>query len=357
VTATSDGVGVADPWDAVIGQPDAVSTLRAAATRPVHAYLLVGIPGWGTRAAARAFAGELLAGGAPPEEGERHRRLAAEERHPAMTVVERVGASISIDQARDIVRVASLAAAEGARQVVLLVDFHLVDKAGPALLKTIEEPPESTYFVILAEEVPAELVTIASRCVEVDFGPVPSAAIVEQLVAEGASSDVAEAAALSAAGDLDRARLLVDDPGLRARRQFWYDLPTRLDGSGARVAELVGEAEGHVEEILAPLQSRHEEEMARATAEVEEFGTRKGALGELDARQKREVRRIRMDELRAGLAALASRYRDAVMSDPAAAGAYERAGTAIGVLTDRLVFNVNERLALSALLLDLPGLR
>ena len=63
-----------------------------------------------------------------------------------------------------------------------------------------------------------------------------------------------------------------------------------------------------------------------------------------------------MDELRAGLAALASRYRDAVVADGSAAGAYERAGSAIGVLTDRLVFNVNERLALSALLLDLPRL-
>ena len=39
------------------------------------------------------------------------------------------------------------------------------------LLKVLEEPPPSTVFVILAEQLPLELVTIASRCVQVDFGP------------------------------------------------------------------------------------------------------------------------------------------------------------------------------------------
>jgi DNA polymerase-3 subunit delta' len=356
VSATDEDVTSLDPWEQVVGQGDAVATLRAAAGRPVHAYLLVGLPGWGTRAAARAFAGDLLAGGGSPDEAARHRRLAAEERHPALTVVERVGASISIDQAREIVRTAQLAPPEGSRQVILLVDFHLVDKAGPALLKTIEEPPPSTYFVILAEEVPAELVTIASRCVRIDFGPIPTGAMVARLVDEGASTEVAEAAAVSAAGDLERARLLVDDPGLRSRRAFWYELPTRLDGTGGRVAELVAEAEAHVEEILAPLQARHEQEMDRAKAEVEEFGTRKGALTDLDARQKREVRRIRTDELRAGLSTVASRYRDAAVAEGGDPAGYASAGRAIGVVTDRLVFNVNERLALEALLLDLPAL-
>ena len=353
-----DGVPVdeVDPWSEVVGQDLAVATLRAAAVQPVHAYLLVGLTGWGTRVAARAFAGDLLAGGAPPEDAARHRHLAAEERHPAMAVVERVGASISIEQAREIVRVANLAPAEGTRQVMVLVDFHLVDKAGPALLKTIEEPPPSTFFVILAEEVPAELVTIASRCVQVDFGPVPAAALIERLIADGAEPDVAEAAAVSAAGDLERARLLVSDPGIRARREFWYRMPERLDGTGSRVAELVGEAEGYVEEILAPLKERHLEEMTRAADEVEQYGMPKGQLAQMEARQKREVKRIRIDELRAGLSTVATRYRDGVIGGSVDPAALARSGAAIGQLTDRLAFNPNERLALEALLLDLPAI-
>lgn len=44
----------------VVGQADAVAQLRAAARHPVHAYLLVGLPGLGQRALVRGFAGALL---------------------------------------------------------------------------------------------------------------------------------------------------------------------------------------------------------------------------------------------------------------------------------------------------------
>ena len=45
-----------DLWDEVVGQQDAVKRLQAAVDSPVHAYLLVGPEGSGTREAARAFA-------------------------------------------------------------------------------------------------------------------------------------------------------------------------------------------------------------------------------------------------------------------------------------------------------------
>ena len=69
--------------------------------------------------------------------------------------------------------------------MLVLEDFHLIDQFGAILLKYVEEPPASTFFVILAEDVPPELVTIASRSVRIDFGPVPLAAVIERLVAEG----------------------------------------------------------------------------------------------------------------------------------------------------------------------------
>ena len=102
----------------------------------------------------------------------RHRRLAVAEQHPDLHVVERTGAAIPIEAAREIVRRASLSPAEGDRKVMVLDEFHLVSPAAAAtLLKTIEEPPPGTYFVVLADEVTPDLVTIASRCVRVDFPP------------------------------------------------------------------------------------------------------------------------------------------------------------------------------------------
>ena len=75
----------------VIGQDRAVAQLRAAAVSPVHAYLFVGPPGSGRRAAARAFAAALLA---PPGAGRDDRavRLALEGHHPDVLEVEREGA-------------------------------------------------------------------------------------------------------------------------------------------------------------------------------------------------------------------------------------------------------------------------
>ena len=284
---------MSDPFAGVVGQSEAVAVLRASAEAPVHAYLFVGVTGWGTRAAARAFAGEILAGGDATDGVDRHRRLAAAERHPSMLVVERVGASISAAQAEEIVRQAMLSPPEGERQVIVLIDFHLVGLRAPMLLKTIEEPPPGTYFVVLAEDVPPELETIASRCVRVDFGPIPVPVIVEQLVSEGADDASAEVAAGSAGGDLERARLLVKDHNLETRRLFWFELPERLDGTGCRVGSLVAEISSKVEEVLAPLEARQEEELAALTEEQERVGGRKGETRELEDRHKREARRVR----------------------------------------------------------------
>ncbi len=248
-----------DLWSEVVGQDPAIAQLRSAAASPVHAYLLVGPEGSGKRALARAFAAELLAGGLDDDQSERTRRLVASEAHPAMIVVERDGASISTDQADEVVRQASLAPPEGALQVIVLVDFHLVGVAAPKLLKCIEEPPATTVFVVLAEEVSPELITIASRCVQVDLAAVPEQVLVDRLVEEGAAPDTARLAAAGAGGSLSRARLLIDDPAFAARRAAWYHVPGRLDGTGATACAVADELLASIDGVLEPLAARQAE--------------------------------------------------------------------------------------------------
>jgi len=343
-------------WDDVVGQRQAVDHLNAAAERgPVHAYLFVGPAGSTKYEAARAFAARVLSGG--DDADQRDARLALRGEHPDVREVRRVGASISRDQAREIVRVSSLAPTEGDRKVLILDEFHLLSPEGAAvMLKTIEEPPPSTMFVILADFVPHELITISSRCARIEFQTISDDLVAARLLTEGVGPVEAQAAAKASLGDLDRARLLANDPGLAERRAAFRAAPTKLDGTGTVAFGLAVELLGLIDDAAEPLVARHADEVAEVDARIKEHGERGSGKKQLDERHRRELRRHRTDELRAGLATMAAVYRDQLTQQTArdiaaAAGAVARIHEALEAL-DR---NPNERLLLESVLWSLPA--
>jgi DNA polymerase-3 subunit delta' len=356
-------------YEDVVGQDAAVEALRVAARRPVHAYLLVGPPGTGKQAAARSFAATLLCPNGGDGTCDVCRRVLSGV-HPDLVMIERQGPFITIDMAREIARVAVRSPTEGDRKVLLLNDFHLVREAGPALLKSIEEPPPSTVFVILAEYVPAELVTIASRCVQIDFRPLPLTVVAAALEAQGVTPELALELAAAADGRLDRARLLARDPEFVARRLAWRSVPERLDGTGATAAGMAAELVASLERSVAPLrnaQAHEATELEARTARANEVVGRSGggkragkaASKELEDRHKREIRRQRTDELKAGLAALAGVYRDRLVSGGSAASASAGPAEAVRLIQQlyaNLAYNPNELLQLQALFVRLGRL-
>jgi DNA polymerase-3 subunit delta' len=348
-----------DPFGEVVGQDRAVAELRRAAATPVHAYLFVGPRGSGKRDLARAFAAELLAAGAPaatPADRRRTIRLTLAEQHPDLIVVERVGAAINAEQAREVREQASRSPVEGERKVLVLDEFHLVqDNVGPILLKTIEEPPPGTFFLVLVEDVTPALVTIESRCVRIDLGPVGEATIAARLVDEGVAADVAAEAAAAAAGDLRRARLLARDERLAIRREAWHAAPARLDGAGHAAVRVGDELLAMIDDAAVPLELRQGTEREELEARVRQYGERGAGRRLLEERHKRELRRHRADELRFGLAVLARRYRDAAATSERPAP-YVAAVAAVGRTAEGLIRYPNERLQLVALLAQLPPL-
>jgi DNA polymerase-3 subunit delta' len=340
---------VADLWTEVVGQERAVAQLRASAVHPVHAYLLVGPPGSGKRAAAAAFAASLLCPTGGCGACATCVRVMAGT-HPDLVVVERTGAAILVDEAREIARLAARSPVEGDRKVLMLTDFHLVDRAAPALLKTIEEPSPSAVFVILADYVPPELVTISSRCVVIEFGAVPDDAVAAVLEGEGVASDVARQVASAANGNIARARLLASDAGFADRQQLWAAVPERLDGHGATASVMAADLIASVEGVLEPLRERQAAEVVQLDEQAKAQGGRVRKK-DLEDRHRREQRRVRMDELRAGLAVLSRAYRDQ-LAGGASAGATS-ALDAIRKTREALLNNPNEALLLQAMLVRL----
>ena len=362
--AGTDGTGKAIPvpalYDAVVGQPRVVSQLRAAASRPVHAYLFHGPPGSGKRAAARAFDASLLCPrGGCGECNDCRRALAGA--HPDLVLVERTGASLDVDEARTIVSRAQRRPLEAKRQVLLVTDVHLADKAAPALLKTVEEPPPSTVFVLVADELPPSLATIASRCVKVGFDPVPAEEVAQWLITHGVGEDTARSVAAVSGARLDRARLLATDPGFAHRQEQWRTVPSRLDGTGAAAAIVASELLASAEGALGPLQDQQAAELATLAERAESVGARCSRTQDIDDRHRREARRFRTDELRMGLATLAGAYRDRLVagSDGGSVPDVRRAARAVDALDQAaaaLVRNPNEALLLESLMVSLSGM-
>ena len=363
-------------FDAVVGQDRAVESLRAAARNPVHAYLFVGQPGAGPRAASRAFAAALLCPDGGCGECRTCRRALAGT-HLDLVVVERTGAALDVDDARRLITLALRRPLEAARQVLVVTDVHLAERSAPALLKTVEEPPPSTVFVLLADDMPPELSTVASRCVEIPFPPVAPPVIAEWLASRGTEAERARSIAEGSAGDLDRARLLAEDPSYAERLALWRSVPARLDGHGATAGTLARELLAATEAALAPLRAEHAAALEAMEADAKAMGER-GLPGRKDVvdRQHREERRWRTDELRTGLGVLARAYRDRladalgageadggppatrdmVVPRPDEARGYAQAVALVGEAASGLRRNAQETLLLEALFVRLARL-
>ena len=356
-----NSVAASSVYDAVVGQDLALRKLRALADSPAHAYLFVGPPGCGKDIAARAFAAVKLQGS--EDAAQRTADLVMRGIHVDVQQVLREGSSIDAVQAReDIVEAAGLSAVEGSHRVIVLPEFHLVsDVVRGILLKTVEEPDQQIILILIADDVPEHLRTIESRCVRVDFSPVPDEVVADVLRSEGVPTDVAHEVAMVAAGDLDRARILATDPELAARNKLFSDLPNRLDGTGSRAILLSTQILAAIETSLAPLYEKHAAELATLDEQAKLMGERGSGRGKLLARHKREARRYRTDELKSGLRTLTLVYHDALRRASASTAhhqteAYIKAVKRIRDASRALDFNANEKLLLENLLWSLPTL-
>jgi len=128
--------------------------------------------------------------------------------HPDVLVVEPDDkGTIAIDTIRDVIKRCGYRPFEGRRRVVVLDDADAmgVDPQS-ALLKTLEEPPPGSVFVLVSSRPDALLPTVRSRCPRLRFAALSSREVARVLERDhGYTPADAQAAALDADGSVGRA--------------------------------------------------------------------------------------------------------------------------------------------------------
>jgi DNA polymerase-3 subunit delta' len=152
--------------------------------------------------------------------------------HPDVIAIgpdpDKASPTIPVKAVREVVRAAGFHRYAARKRVVIVDPADAMQPAAAnALLKTLEEPPEGTHFVLVATHGSALLPTIVSRCQRTRFGPVSEEVLVPWLEARGVGD--ARAAARAAQGCPGRALALADG-GLEARHALRDDLLGALGG-------------------------------------------------------------------------------------------------------------------------------
>ena len=161
-------------FDEVVGQEHVVRTLRNAVERDRvhHAYLFVGSRGTGKTSVAKILARSLNCERGPTTspcgECESCRAIDA---GTSLDVIEMDAASNrSVDDIRELRERVGYAPAAGRWKVYILDEAHMLTReAWNAFLKTLEEPPPNTAFVLCTTEPQKVMPTIADRCQRFDF--------------------------------------------------------------------------------------------------------------------------------------------------------------------------------------------
>ena len=156
---------------------------------------------------------------------------------------------IGVDEALQIVKSLSLKSYEGGHKVMLIWMAEKMNTASAnKLLKLIEEPPEKTIFILIAEDEEQIINTIRSRCQILHFPPLAEEAITEALIKNyQIESSVAIKIAHQSNGNYNKACDLIyhDSEDIQFEKWFvvWIRSAFKAKGNKAAIHDLISWSE------------------------------------------------------------------------------------------------------------------
>ena len=120
--------------------------------------------------------------------------------------IENKQGKIGKDEAENLIKKMSLKSYEGGWKAVII---WMAEKMNPSatnkLLKLIEEPPEKTLFIFVAEDELLLMDTLVSRCQRINLNKIPNDLIKKALIDKGFSNELANKASLESNGSYNKA--------------------------------------------------------------------------------------------------------------------------------------------------------
>lgn len=156
---------------------------------------------------------------------------------------------IGVEEALQIVKSLTLKSYEGGYKVMLIWMAEKMNTAcANKLLKLIEEPPEKTIFILIAEDEEQIINTIKSRCQILHFPPLAEDAIVEGLVTKyHIETSVASKIAHQANGNYNKACDLIyqDSEDIQFEKWFilWVRSAFKAKGNKSAIHDLISWSE------------------------------------------------------------------------------------------------------------------
>jgi len=305
----------------VVSQPEAVSELLRSIEQSQnnihHAWLFTGPPGSGRSQIALAFAAALLCseGGCSSCSSCEMIRVG---NHPDVLVLNTERVQISIDEVNEFIEKSIHMPAIGKYRIMVVEDAdRMSERTSNVLLKSLEEPPKGTIWMLCAPSEADLIPTIRSRVRRIQL-KVPTVESVAQLLVDkyGIGFELAQQSAAQAQSHVGMARRLASNSGARDRRKQALqavlgitDIPSAIKASEnlAKLAEsdgaqLTGEQDDFERQELMTRLGVTEDSKLNASS--------RSQLKKLEESQKRRATRSKRDGLDRILVDLMGLYRD-----------------------------------------------